>query len=63
MSLSETIDLYRFIQQGDKVYRANEIWRSVIDRQTGMQLHEERLIDNFAEVKYPVDLLRGGQRG
>lgn len=47
---------HRFIQKGDKVYRANEIWRSVIDRQTGMQLYEERLIDNFAEVKYPVHL-------
>lgn len=47
---------HRFIQQGDKVYRANEIWRSVVDCQTGMQLYEEHLIDNFAEVKYPVDL-------
>lgn len=47
---------HRFIQQDDRIYRANEIWRSQIDKRTGNHLQEELLIANLAEVKYAIDL-------
>lgn len=47
---------HQFVQRENKYYRQNEIWRSVIDKVTGQQLYEERLIENFAEVKYPLPM-------
>ncbi len=47
---------HRFIQQNQRVYRSNEIWRSRIDKRTGNHLDEEQLIANLAEVKYAIDL-------
>lgn len=46
---------HQFLQQGDRVYRQNEIWRSPIEKRTGKHLSAERLIQNFAEVKYALD--------
>jgi vancomycin resistance protein VanW len=46
---------HRFIKQDNKTYRANQIWRSRIDKRTGNHLQEELLITNFAEVKYAID--------
>lgn len=46
---------HRFIQQENRIYRSNEIWRSRIDKRTGNHLDEERLIANLAEVKYAID--------
>jgi vancomycin resistance protein VanW len=47
---------HRYIQQAGLVYRSNEIWRSHVDKRTGNHLREERIIKNFAEVKYAIDL-------
>jgi vancomycin resistance protein VanW len=47
----------RFYRLGDEYFRANEIWRTVIDRRTGNTVGEERLRHNCALVKYlPVDV-------
>jgi vancomycin resistance protein VanW len=46
-----------FYRLGDEYFRANEIWRTVIDRRTGNTVGEERLRRNCALVKYlPVDV-------
>lgn len=45
---------HRFLQSAGKMYRENEIWRTVIDRKTGRKVREEFLIHNFAEVKYEI---------
>jgi vancomycin resistance protein VanW len=47
---------HRFVQKAGQIYRSNEIWRSQIDKRTGNHLQEERLITNFAAVKYAIDL-------
>ena len=38
---------------GDRVWRRNEIWRSVVDRRTGDVVGEELVKRNCAVVKYP----------
>jgi vancomycin resistance protein VanW len=38
---------------GDRVWRRNEIWRSLIDRRTGDVVGEELVKRNCAVVKYP----------
>lgn len=45
---------HRFLKEKEKVYRENEIWRIVIDKETGNPVREEFLIKNFSEVKYPI---------
>jgi vancomycin resistance protein VanW len=45
---------HQFLNQNGKNYRKNEIWRSVIDKRTGCNIQETKLIDNLAEVKYPL---------
>jgi vancomycin resistance protein VanW len=42
-----------FVRRGDRVWRRNEIWRTVIDRRTGAAVDEELLKRNCAVVKYP----------
>lgn len=42
----------RFYRLGGEYFRANEIWRSVIDRRTGDRLDEELIRSNCALVKY-----------
>jgi vancomycin resistance protein VanW len=42
----------QFLQYGDRHYRRNEIWRTVIDRRTGDTVHEELVKQNCALVKY-----------
>ncbi len=47
----------RFYHLGEEYFRANEIWRTLIDRRTGNATGEERLRHNCALVKYlPVDV-------
>lgn len=46
---------HRFLSDGDKVFRENEIWREVIDRRTGNKLREELVVKNRAEVKYELN--------
>jgi len=48
---------HRFIQDGDRNYRENEIWREVIDRRTGNRITEEMLVKNHAEVKYELSFV------
>jgi vancomycin resistance protein VanW len=56
-----------FVRVGDRVWRRNEIWRTVIDRRTGRPVREELLKRNCAVVKYPpprhlvVELDQDGQ--
>lgn len=45
---------HRFVRRHGKNFRQNEIWRRVIDKQTGNKIKEERLLQNFAEVKYEL---------
>ena len=42
----------QFLRYGAEHYRRNEIWRSVIDRRTGVVLREELVKPNCALVKY-----------
>lgn len=42
----------QFIKYGDRYFRRNEIWRTVIDRRTGNTVGEELLKKNCALVKY-----------
>lgn len=42
----------QFLQHEGRIFRRNEIWRTVIDRRTGRQLGEELLKRNCALVKY-----------
>ncbi|HET6939532.1 MAG TPA: hypothetical protein VFI19_13040, partial [Nocardioides sp.] len=42
-----------FVRVGDRVWRRNEIWRTVVDRRTGVAVGEELLRRNCAIVKYP----------
>lgn len=41
-----------YLQLGEKYFRRNEIWRSVIDRRTGDRVREELLKRNFALATY-----------
>ena len=55
----------RFYRVGDDYFRANQIWRSVIDRRTGDTVGEEQLRHNCALVKYVpqgVDVLELARR-
>ena len=45
---------HAFVVEDGKNYRRNEIWRRVVDKTTGDELREERLVENFAEVKYAL---------
>jgi vancomycin resistance protein VanW len=42
-----------FVRTGGRVWRRNEIWRTVIDRRTGAAVGEELVKRNCAVVKYP----------
>jgi vancomycin resistance protein VanW len=42
-----------FLRVGDRVWRRNEIWRTLIDRRTGDTVGEELVKRNCAVVKYP----------
>jgi vancomycin resistance protein VanW len=46
---------HRFLHNGDKTFRENEIWREVIDRRSGNMLREELVVKNRAEVKYELN--------
>jgi len=54
-------------QGADRVWRRNEIWRSLVDRRTGLTVGEELVKRNCAVVKYPppehlvVDLDQDGR--
>lgn len=45
---------HRFLRQGGRHYRENEIWRSVVDTRTGDTVRVEMLMHNFSEVKYAL---------
>jgi len=45
---------HRFVRRGEDVFRLNEIWRKVCNRQTGMFLREEFLKKNDSRVMYEV---------
>ncbi|WP_055668212.1 VanW family protein [Desnuesiella massiliensis] len=47
---------HRFIEGDGKYYRENEIWRTVLDKNTGNKIREEMLIKNHCEVKYKLDM-------
>ena len=50
----------QFLRYGGKVYRRNEIWRTVVDRRTGARVRDELVKRNCALVKYvprDVDVL------
>lgn len=44
---------HRFVQDGDQVFRENELFRERIDRRTGERLGEELITRNRALVLYP----------
>jgi vancomycin resistance protein VanW len=43
---------HRFIRRGGIFYRANEIWRHVMERKTGRSLRDEPVKSNFVRVMY-----------
>lgn len=45
---------HRFVREGGKNYRGNELWRHVVDVRTGQVERLEMLIANFAEVRYEL---------
>lgn len=46
---------HRFVPDGDKTFRENEIWRVCFDRRTGERVREELIVKNRAEVKYELN--------
>ena len=50
---------HRFIRDGNKNFRENEIWREMIDRRTGNRIADELLVKNHAEVKYELNFAAG----
>ena len=42
-----------FVRVGERVWRRNEIWRTLVDRRTGDTVGEELVKRNCAVVKYP----------
>lgn len=46
---------HRFLANNGTNYRENEIWRTVIDRRTGLTVKEEMLVKNFSELKYELN--------
>ncbi len=46
---------HRFVQENERNFRENEIWRAIIDRKTGNKVNEELLVKNYAEVKYELN--------
>ena len=42
----------QFLRRGGKVFRRNDIWRRVIDRQTGIQVGDDLIASNCALVVY-----------
>lgn len=46
---------HRFLMDGERTFRENEIWRSLVDRRTGDTSAEELLVKNFSEVKYALN--------
>jgi vancomycin resistance protein VanW len=50
-----------FLKQEDRWFRRNEIWRSVINRQTGVHLYDELVKKNFALVKYVPQQVQEGR--
>jgi len=51
---------HRFVPDGDKIFRENEIWRELVDRRTGNRVGEEMLVRNHAEIKYELNLAAQG---
>ncbi|WP_235885411.1 hypothetical protein [Paenibacillus cymbidii] len=45
---------HAFRKAEGKNYRQNEIWRSTIDKKTGNEIKQERLIANYSEVRYEL---------
>ena len=45
---------HRFIREGGRAFRENEIWREKIDRRSGKRVAEELLVANHSEVKYDL---------
>ncbi len=43
---------HQFIQQDEKWFRQNEIWRRKIDKQSGQCMDIKKVLSNFSEVKY-----------
>jgi vancomycin resistance protein VanW len=48
-------EAHRFVREGARVYRENEIWREVREKgQVGQLVERERLYRNRVVVKYEV---------
>lgn len=45
---------YFFEKKGD-IFRTNDIYRNIVDKQTGLIIEKEFLMHNVSEVKYQVD--------
>ena len=50
---------HRFVRTGGKVFRENQLWRILTDRETSRVLGEELLMENHAEVRYDVSGIPG----
>lgn len=46
---------HRFLRDGERTFRENEIWRELIDRRTGNRICEELVVKNHAEVRYQLN--------
>lgn len=50
---------HRFVREGNKVFRENQLWRIVTDPATSRVLKEELLMENHVEVRYDVSGIPG----
>lgn len=46
------------VERGGKVYRRNEIWRSIYHRLTGDKISESLVMKNFGETKYNPNIYK-----
>lgn len=48
---------HHFTREGDRYYRISQVYRLVLDRQTGEQLAKELILDNHSQVMYDPALI------
>ena len=52
-----TEENHHFRLEGEKYYRISQVYRTVIDRETGEELRKELILDNHSEVMYDYSLI------
>jgi len=52
---------HHFKKEGEKFYRISQVYRLVIDRETGEEIRKELILDNHSQVMYDYSLIPADQ--